>query len=154
MSKLIYKQKLLQLLKEDTKRDVIDFLDKIKGYKYTKIEVSLKGYYTTRLYDENQEYEYDNATLIEIIPNRAVGGQEIKYINLKEPEDQHVIDRVDDAVADQFPTFTRRSHNVDGYIRWEDKTNKVDSTDTSDNQIDDDRSPITRHQPPEDDKLA
>ena len=130
------KQKLLEaltLLKEDAKRDVIDFLESIKGYRYTKIEVSLKGYYTSRLYKQNIDYDYDQSTLIEIIPNRAIGGQEIKNINLKEPISQQVIDAVDTAVEKQFPTFTRRSGNIDGFIRWEDEGNEVSAQHT-DNQ--------------------
>ena len=118
-----YKQiifETLQLLKESAKKDVIDFLNSIEGYRYTKIEVSLKGYYTSRLYLQNVSYDYDQSTLIEIVPNRSFGGQEIAFINLKEPISQKVIDAVDDAVQKQFPTFERRSGNIDGFIQWKD----------------------------------
>lgn len=118
-----YKQVILEtlrLLREDTKKDVMDFLDSIQGYKYTKIEVSLKGYYTSRLYKQDLAYDYDQSTMIEIIPNRNVGGQEIEFINLKEPISQQVIDAVDRAVEKQFPTFERHSGNVDSFIQWKD----------------------------------
>ena len=121
-----YKQIILETLRmlaEDAKKDVIDFLESIEGYRYTKIEVSLKGYYTSRLYLKNIAYEYDQSTMIEIVPNRSFGGQEIKFINLKEPLSQEVIDAVDKAIEKQFPTFERRSGNIDGFIQWKDSNN-------------------------------
>ena len=122
-----YKQLILErlaMLREDVKRDVADFLDSIHGYSYTKIEVTLKGWYTTRLFKKGTTYNYDDSVALEIIPNRAVGGQEIKQIDLKEPQSQQIIDAVDKAVEKQFPTFERKSGNVDGFIRWEDVGNK------------------------------
>lgn len=142
-----YKQIILErlrLLKEDAKRDVIDFLESIKGYKYTKIEVSLKGYFTSRLYLDNVAYDYDQSTLIEIIPNLKFGGQEIQFINLKEPISQQVIDAVDDAVSKQFPSFERYSGNIDGFIQWVDKSQQDGSTNNNEPTDSDDNSPIDR----------
>ena len=128
-----YKQIILETLRmltENAKKDVMDFLESIKGYKYTKIEVSLKGFYTARLYKDNIPYDYDQSTLIEIIPNRAIGGQEIEFINLKEPINQQIIDAVDEAVEKQFPTFVRKSGNIDGFIQWKDESHTLSNSST------------------------
>lgn len=133
MTKPNYKQIILErlaLLQEDVKNDVTDFLHTIPDYNFTQLEVSLKGWFTTRLYKKGTHFANDNSTEIEIIPNRGVGGQDIKQINLKNPQSQHVIDSVDKAVENQFPTFGRKSGNIDGFIRWEDegtiKTNETE----------------------------
>ena len=135
-----YKQIILETLRmltEDAKKDVMDFLESVKGYRYTKIEVSLKGFYTSRLYKDNIPYDYDQSTLIEIIPNRAIGGQEIQFINLKEPINQQIIDAVDEAVEKQFPTFVRKSGNIDGFIQWKDESRPKDVTPDNDDDFED-----------------